>query len=273
MAKLQASGFNRILIQNTGSGSNASYHGPGQQFGSGPIPYDTAMQRLKQRLQSEPAEIIALIDNDCFIADPKQFQEYLKEFEASQFDFVCHGVSKHYNDRYFTPDTTGDIVQVPDLKFIPDSSPFGFAPEPHFENAYLLMRKSVFDKLKVEDFRNSRQMIRAFTEAGGRIGMHRANYAGSHSHWGPGWFHAGALFGFYHHIEAGNVSAVRADSEFDKARLGYFAAVERDTGVEWGSGFAGSLQRFYEKCGGKDECLSAWNRLVKGTCMEEWPCI
>lgn len=275
MHKLHQAGFTRIIIQKTGGANLDRYTGPCSEiFGGQPIPYDTAMQRLKQRLQREDCDVIALMDNDCFLGGTQHFQEYLAEFEAGGYDFACHAVSDHYKRQYFTDDVKGCIAPVPEIKFQPSTDIYGFSPDPHFENAYLLMRKSVFDKLSVEDFRNSRQMIRAFYEAGAKMGMHRANYVGTHSHWGEEWFHVGALFGLYHHIEAGNTGAVRADSEFDKARLGYFVAAGENFGLEAGAGFGArfvdSLKGFWDKCGGETECLAAWKQLAKGTCMEEW---
>lgn len=272
MQRLSDAGWTRVIVQNTGAGDFSRYHGPGSQFGSGPIPYDTAMQRLKQRLSGERCEVIALIDNDCFLSDTKAFEAYLDEFDRGSFDFVCHGVNAPSAAKYFTPETdpAQTIVHVSPMTFPSSSDIYGFYPEPHFENGYLLMRKSVFDKLSVEDFRNSRQMIRAFYEAGAKMGMHRASYVGSHSHYGDGWFHVGALFGIYHHVEARNFSAVKPDSEFDKARIGYFAAIERDTEVSFPREFGEALVGFYEWCGGKAAALEAWDRLTKGTCMEDW---
>jgi hypothetical protein len=269
MQRLSDAGFKKIVIQNTGAGPMGNYQGPSSKIiNLGQSTYDNGMIKLKQTLSNDDSEYIVLIDNDCFLSDTNHFKEYLNDFEKGNYDFACHFIGAHlYTDDYVFK---GSLAPVTDQKILPaDVFPW-IVPDPHWENAYLIIRRSMWDKLSVDDVSHGRKYIAALVRENAKLAVHKALYVGTHSHYGDEWFHVGALMRHYHLIESKKLGQVSVESPFDKARLGYFIFQEEIYGDIYPGNIKQNLEAFYTKLGGKDSCLTAWKELIKGTCMEGW---
>lgn len=270
MAKLHSAGYKHVYIQNTGSGTFCNYDGPAMKVWSlGPVPYDTGMMELHKRLDVSNYDIIVLMDNDLFISGVSYFERYLRDFVEGSFDYSCHMVSAT-NTREAFADHDKTIKRIDKLSIIKSEDIYGFYPEPHFENAYLLASTKLWSKLKTSDFCNSRQMLKAIFESGANVGAHYSNYVGMHSHFGEEWFHVGALMQFYHHLESGNVSKISKESTFDMSRIGYFLFMEDVYGDILPQNIKRSISSIINDAGNRDEPLKHWRDLVSGTCMTSW---
>lgn len=269
MRRLWDDGFQNVIIQNTGGGEFCNYAGPAREiFNSSQIPYDSGMVNFKARLANESCDAIALMDNDCFLGGTEHFKRYVEDFISGGFDFACHfiqaGMYAGLTEKH------GCIYKVPQVKMLSsDVFPF-IVPEPHFENAYLLISKQMWDRLSSDDVSHGRKFIAALVREKAKFGAHEAKYVGSHSHYGDEWFHVGNLMSYYHHVESGSIDCVSSGSQLDKSRLGYFAVMEDSYGEIYPASYKASLDRFYQRLGGRDQCRSAWNELTKDTCMMDW---
>ena len=271
--RLWNSGFKNLLIQSTGAGEMSEYHGPhSAMMRSGPLPYDTGMMRFKQKISGENYKNIktmVLIDNDLFFSQSELLQDQIRVFEEQDYDFASYFVGRDsYQgrvkaDKYF--------CQVEDQAFEPsDVFPY-FVPIPHWENAKLIIKKKMWDKLSEDDVSHGRKFLKALSRENARMAAYHVNHKGSHSHHAEDFFHVGALFQFYHWIERQQFVQISPEGEFSLYRVGYFAAQEECYGGGiYPSGFASKLESAYARCGGRDKVLEAWRAFTRGTVMENW---
>lgn len=273
MQKLWDAGFNRMWIQDTGAERWGPYLGPKSFYWrSGNIPYDRGVQNFKRQITGD-YDTILMIDNDCFISDVEVIKQYIKDFEDGGYDFAAHHVSKDCYDGYEFGDST--ICEVTNQTFEPADIYPGFCPVPHWENAYLLIKKTLWDSLTEDEVGHGRKWLKAIHERKAKMGAHYADYRLTYSHHGPGWFHVGNLFAYYNRLEE-QVPRFVLDSELDMSRLGYFYA-QRNTygrgaypegpGI-YPDGIEAKLDLIQDDIA--DKALLAWKRLTSDTCMENW---
>jgi hypothetical protein len=269
MQKLWDAGYKNMIIQNTGAGAWAEYRGPSSKvIQTGQSTYDNGMVKFKKQLESDESEYLVLIDNDCFLSNINHFEQYLTDFIAGDYDFASHFISASlYTDEY---KFEGCLAPVENQKIEPAKVYPWIVPDPHWENAYLIIKKSMWNKLTVSDVSHGRKYIAGLVREGAKQAVHQASYVGTHSHYGKEWFHVGNLMKYYHLVESNRIETVSSTSELDKSRLGYFAFQEDLYGDIYPNVVKKNLQRFYDHLGGRDACLEAWGRLIKNTCMENW---
>jgi hypothetical protein len=226
------------------------------------------MVKFKQHLVGDDSEYLVLIDNDCFLSDVNHFEEYLQDFIEGGYDWSCHFISAGlYTDEYVF---NGCLAPVHNQQMLPANVFPWVVPEPHWENAYLIVRKSMWDKLSNDDVSHGRKYIGGLVREGAKQAVHKASYVGTHSHYGDEWFHVGNLMRYYHLVEGRKLNQVSAESSLDRSRIGYFAVQEDIYGDIYPNQIKQNLESFYSKLGGRTACLESWNELVKGTCMEGW---
>ena len=173
MRILDAKGYSDIVIQETGVSAWGEYRGPGKILNPRrPCSFDQGMVNFKQNLGSlsDRYDIVVLVDNDLFFKDILQFNQYLQDFQEAKFDYTCHFVSEKM---YKKPrQKIGSICIVDDITFRRTETPPYVVSEPHFENAYQLIRTSLWDRLTAEDFSHGRKMVKAVYDTGAKIGGH-----------------------------------------------------------------------------------------------------
>jgi len=262
MKRIYDGGYKDIIIQETGSRRWGDYKGPCQQYlNANSIPYDQGMINFKQHLKYTLThyDTILLVDNDCFISDTNHLNQYIQDFRDGGYDFACHHVSAScYTDEY---KFQGCIAPVPKQEILPATVYPFFVPEPHWENAYLLIKTDMWNKLTLDDVSHGRKYIKALVREGAKLGAHRANYRSGFTHYGDEWFHVGNLMAFYYRLEKGQ--PFNEDSELEMSRLGYFFKMEE----QYPGSVLSKLSNYNQL---KDKAIVAWERLVKDTCMANW---
>jgi hypothetical protein len=232
-----------------------------------PTSYDNGMMIFKQKGLLPDTELICHIDCDCFLNGTDELHEYIDEFERDSYDYACHTVGSTASNRY-TSD--GLIAPVHDQMFKDNGPSEPPTPEPHYENAYQLIRKSIWDKLTVHDVGHHRRFLYALHQHGAKFGSHKATYRWDYTNWGKEWWHIGHIFEKYSTLEsAGHITKYNPESEFDMFRAGFFAAQEAWYGHDiYPAWFHKRLNKFYDHFGGLDAVLYCWARVIQGTCME-----
>jgi len=263
MHRLDKAGYHNIWIQDTG-GPNpwGGYQGPRQQLWDvGHRSYDQGMSLFKQRQVPKEIKVIALIDNDCFISNPDTFTEYLRQFKEDKYDWACHLIlEQHYINHGLTYEEGQQIVPVTSQTFTPNDTYPGFCPDPHWENAYLLINRDLWDQQTPQDVSHGRIWIKRTQEMGAKMGAHKAEYRLGYTHFGDGWFHVGNLMAYYYAFEKENMAKFSPDSELDMSRLGYFL---RECGPD--------KECLLKLCGvDVEKAKEAWRNLIKDTCMEDF---
>jgi hypothetical protein len=217
------------------------------------------------------AQYIIHLDNDCFLSDTNELEEYIEEFIAGDYDYACHLVSQAVADQ-FKSDSHICHVTNQSIVYLDDSgipSPF-----PHYENAYQIMKKSMWDRLSVEEVGHHRKFIAALHKQGAKMGAHKASYLWDYTNWGKEWLHIGHIMEKHISLEGSSTQELtkyNKNSDFDRFRAGYFAAQERYYGSKiYSDRMHSRLQIYYAHFGGKDIVLDAWDRICRGTCMENW---
>jgi hypothetical protein len=195
------------------------------------IPYDQGMQDLRLLLQPKDWDTIVYLDNDIFFDDIDYAEKLIKQFNESDFDFCSYFESSSiYKPEY---KFNGLIAEVTDQKFEEvDSPPYTFYPRPHWENAFMMMKRSLWNKLTPADFIHSRQMLKSIFNTGAKMGVHNRESKLIFSHVGNGWFHVGNLMRYYYILENGNIDVLSKESNVDSARIGYFIAQRLQYGKE-----------------------------------------
>jgi len=229
----------RIIIQNTG-GTNL--FGPLAQdirdrcryVEAGNCSYDSGMSRFKNSgIVPADAEIICLLDNDCFITQygvQNSLPAYLQEFVDGGYDFCCHTIGEDVNKGNYAEGK--QIALAPPLTFtepgadnMPDdirsSRPYGF------ENSYLLYSKRAWDGMTPHDLSHHRRVVYRMHALGAKMGTHRVpTWQWGYTQWDAdfGWHHVGNLFPKYLQLEANQLDKWNPESQFDLFRVGYFNA-------------------------------------------------
>lgn len=243
------------------------YAGPQMTYLSlGNIPYDHGMMQFKNNIPKNiDYDTILLIDNDCFVSDIGQTQRFIRDFQDKGYDFSCHLVAERMYEGYDFQ--TSSIQPVINQHFDTVAEEPKFIPRPHWENAYLLFSRTMWEKLTADDLSHSRKMIKSVFDHGGKMGVHEAKYRGVWSHYEKGWFHVGNLMAFYYKIaQEQDLSSLAKD---ELARVGYFYAQRDLYGKQI---YPPKVQSFL---GAQSKTLvenarEAWYELTVGTCMENW---
>jgi hypothetical protein len=229
--------------------------------------YNKGMMSFKdQGLPGDP-QIICLIDNDCFLESAGVLDNYVQDFEDGKFDWAAHHVgAREYGDHYCFDDSS--IAVCPKQEFVMDpSGPWPhFAPHPHWENSFLLIRRSIWNQLNKYHLSHSRIWIMAVHNKGAKMGAHKASYRWNYTHFGEGWFHVGNLMRFYKKIEANQ--RFNQESNIEMSRLGYFLAWAELYPERTPSLLTRYLNELEDEV--KDKARSGWQELIADTCMENW---
>lgn len=272
--RLWDDGFKNIVIQNTGgNGDFHQYQGPAKQIiHAGHQTYDSGMRGFKRTLNVKDIDAMVLIDNDCFLSGTAHFNKYVEEFLEQGYDFASHYVSAsaYVDAQHETYKAGRCIADSVEQKFLQAEVFPGFVPEPHWENAYLIIRPEMWNRLTDDDVSHGRKYLKALTREGAKMGTHEAKYVGTHSHYGEEWFHVGALMQFYYYVESGAVDKFNEASTFDMARLGYFLDTETKFPGSLPDRYKANIAKIMNKLTNKDAPISAWKGLTSGTCIETW---
>jgi len=186
--------------------------------------YDYGMMNFKRILPQ--FDIVVFIDNDLFLYGLNYFNQLLEDFKNGDYGFCSYLVSDadwHYK-------LEGTIAPITDQAFKDTSDIYKFRPEPHWENAYMMIRRDVWDKLTMEDLRDSRNMVKEIYETGTKMGAHKAGYKWAYSHYGPEWFHVGCLMRYFYYLEQTDFGHISYDSDIDASRIGFFLSQRNDFG-------------------------------------------
>lgn len=265
-----------VVIQSTG-GSNEFgtlnlTHPQLSVVNAGNKSYDAGVVSLKENINFSKYDYIILLDNDLFMSSIVEMEEYIGEFIGGGYDFACHLVGEKYSNMYDYGNK--HIAEVKDQAFLPPElidQPDILTPSPHWENAYLIVRREMWDKMSSLDVSHHRRFIHAVHRENAKLGSHKANYRWGFTNWGREWFHVGHLMSYYLYLEGKNIEKFDRDSEFDLFRAGYFFAQEEKYGPGiYSSKINESLMMLEKHIGGKSKALDVWNKYIKDTCMENW---
>lgn len=237
-----------------------------------PTSYDSGMMTFKGAgmLEHPDVKYLVHIDNDCYLSGLDEFEAVLEEFVSGCYDYACHLVGRASNDRYAS---SGQLSRVDDQMFKDNGPNEPPTPEPHYENAYQIIRKQLWDKLSMHDVGHHRRFLKALADRGAVFGARKASYHWDYSNYGKEWFHVGHLFEKHLQLEANNRDAIRRynpESDFDLFRAGYFAAQEEYYGDIYPAAFKAALAFYWTHMGGRTKCLDTWTKYTTGTCMENW---
>lgn len=190
-----------------------------------------AMEDFKLILDKEEWDTVVFVDSDTFFENIDYAEKLIKQFNESNFGFCSYleNVFDYKPEYVFS----GAIAEVNDQYFEEvDQPPYTFKPIPHYENAFMMIKRKVWDNLRIQCFINTRELVKGIFEAKAKIGIHYRDKKLVYSHKGNGWFHVGALTKYYYMMENGDLSQLDPDSEIDKARIGYFVAQRERYGRE-----------------------------------------
>lgn len=264
MTQVYDAGFKHIWIQDTGSEAIGKYQGPYEKYwGIGSVPYDRGMASFKQRLPSADYERILLIDNDCFVT-PEAIERFITDFDKGDYDFGSHHIGADCYDESYQFD--GCIAEVKHQKILPSDVYPGIVPEPHWENAFLLIKQGMWNRLSIDDVSHGRKYIAALVREKAKLGAQRAQYRLGYSHFENGWFHIGHLMAFIHAVEHGNLSQFSTDSELALSRLGFLWYQQDRFGNFYTTGMSNTLEKLKDL---RSSAMLAWERLIKDTVLDK----
>jgi len=294
ITRILNAGFNRIIIQNTGLYNWTNFSALNVQtvnlqchtnYFNGMVQFSRTLSSNKDNF-----DYIVLVDNDLFLSDNKAFTEILFEVREKSYGWCGFYTHPHYYDNIpleysrLTADGPKQIIyssqeEVPFLHSSP-ICPNNY-PYPYWENALLVIRGDVWDRLTPEDWSHGRRTIKAVSEMDVPLGVFKAEFSSVRSDkskrfgvttYGDEWFHFGDLISFYYAIEEGNLTNVRLeDNRYTRARIGMFAACQELYGSDCFSKLVTkNLPAFYSRFGGKQKVLNDWCRLIEETPMENW---
>lgn len=268
MWRLWDAGYKKIFIQNTGIETWGKYQGPGMLRNLGIQSYDQAQQNLYQAASrsSDAFDYIVWIDNDCWLSSLNHFEQYLQDFIDGGYDFSSHFVSGKSLEGYNFQGKT--IVPVQNQQFLHSEHYPGFCPEPHWENAYMIMKFSSYLKLSNHDVSHGRLWLKAIHDHGMKMGVHQANYLGSYTHYGTEWFHMGYFMAYMSKIED-RFMDWNLDSEQDMFRLGCII----EQGCIYGHHiYPHNINLYFDSLPLYiiQKATSTWHKFVEGTCMAKW---
>lgn len=244
MRDISSLGFNHIWILETGNKSWGSYDGPLEKLIEGPpTNYDMGLVRFKSLSIPEHIKQIVFIDNDCFLLNKQDLVDYLTAYKEQGLQManisVCHDTPKERKES--TDLLLPCNVELFDINLnLPDNE-LQVGTNPHFENAYMILDKEVWDKLTSKDVSHGKRMWPAIMKQGNiKVGLRRCLYRSS-TFIDPGYFcHIGNLMSSYYNVEQGRLP-------IDEARCGYF------------------IKHFPSRIhvSNPEKCLEAYERLIK----------
>jgi len=267
MRKLYQAGFRDIWIQDTGASLWGPYRGPASRIGRiGYKTYDEGMVSFKREKIPSHIDTVLFIDNDCFINSASVVTRYLEDFKKGQFQWACHHISAvdYKPEQTFLSST---IEPCPSQTFESWDQPPYVTPVPHWENAFLMIDRQLWDKLTPGDVSHGRRMVKAAYDLGAKMGSHKAEYRRTYSHFGDGWFHVGALMIWHNYLEENKLDRFNSESFMDMSRLGYFFAHESVYPGEFPLIISTRLKILKDK---EAKAKEAWSSLTSGTCLENW---
>lgn len=226
-----------------------------------PGSFDNGMVDLKDQLSKYEWDTIVFLDSDIFFDDITYAEELIEQFNKSDYGFCSYleNAFEYTKDYKFE----GHIAEVKNQRFeAVDQPPYTFKPMPHYENAFMMIKRTVWDKLKKDNFIHTRELVRAIYEAGAKIGVHNREARLTYSHKGDGWFHVGNLTQYYNILDKGELHLLHLDSKIDKARIGYFVDQRNKYGKEVYSEYVNLyLDQAVKVFGGESVVLESWNKL------------
>ena len=225
--------------------------------------YDAAMMDLKNKLDHLEWNTVVFLDSDIFFDDITYAEKLVKQFNESDYGFCSYFENVFVYDSKYVFD--GLIAEVKNQTFeAVNQPPYNFKPVPHYENAFMFIKRNTWNKLIPGHFTNTRELIRGIMEAKTKIGVHEREARLTYSHKGEGWFHIGNLTQYYNILDGGELHRLDSKSEIDKARIGFFVFQRERYGKEIYSEFVNLyLNNAAKLFGGEKEVLASWNRLYK----------
>lgn len=268
MKRLRECGF-RIMIQETGTGSFGTYQGPCDDHWSiGRSTWDLCLLGFKRRTPSD-YKYIFLADFDLFFTGVKEFLECVEQVIEGEYDHVS---------RYKIP-ADQDRIDFGNLSVVP-SVPIEIRPgniehdwpdlNPHFATGFEFFSKRLWDSFTNYELGDGRRMYRAAVQRGMKMGVHRAIYGESETCWGREWFHLSDLTQHYYLIEGLDLQHLNPESSHQLARIGFFLFQEKIYGDTYPDRIKINLEKVVAYMRGREKCLSEWNKLISGTCMQDW---
>lgn len=224
--------------------------------------YDMGMVELARahRNVANKYDYVFLVDNDLFITSTDNLVKLLSETIRDNYDLVTHVVSPVAAAGFLQKDQSSNLIHHIDSIRVEPTQVWPYVvPEPHMENAYTLIKASLWDTLAVPMFSHSRVWFCEMLKLKAKFGHHKAvEYRSTYSHKGPGWFHVGNLMSMWHRFEAGK-SDMDLDSFIQMSRLGFMFTHKHDY-----PGLNPKIDRAVERWVGiEDTALKAWAELTK----------
>lgn len=248
-------------IDQSGFGNFGLIHDNVTMIDAQPGSFDNGMCDLKDILSKENWDTVVFIDSDNFFEDITYAEKLIKQFNESDYGFCSYLENAfEYTSEY---KFDGLIAEVKNQTFeAVDQPPYTFKPNPHYENAFMLIKRTVWNKLKKDNFINTREIVKAVYDTKAKIGIHKREARLTYSHKGSGWFHVGNLTQYYNILEHGEMHRLDLKSEIDKARIGYFLAQREKYGQEIYSNYINLyLDQAIQLFGGEKSVLNSWNKL------------
>lgn len=226
-----------------------------------PGSFDNAMTSLKDFLSRMDWDTVVYLDSDIFFDDIEYAEKLIKQFNESDYGFVSY-LENAFEDPY---QYDGLIAGVKDQQFAPvDQPPYTFKPIPHYENAFMLIKRKIWNRIPKTSFENTRELVKAVWDTHCKIGIHKREARLTYSHKGNGWFHLGNLTQYYYILDGGELHRLNPVSEVDKARIGFFAYQRKRFGEGiYSSHVNAYLDAAIKMFGGEKEVLDFWNELTK----------
>lgn len=259
MQKLLEKGYQLVILEtgrDTGFGycslsKNVTYH-----FTESQTTYDQGMVKLKEILKDYDWDIAIWIDNDFFLNDISYLEKRIADFIEDKYEYCSYFENGYSLDGYTFKNT---IAEVKDQKF--EDAPVypGFKPNPHWENAFMMFSRNLWDKLSPDDVSHHRKCIKAIYELGAKMGTIQKEGTLTYSHFGKGWFHVGNLMGYYYKVENFDSVGFDPESELDMSRLGYFMDQRNHFGRKI---YSKQINDFLDSMP-YEPAINAWNNLKK----------
>lgn len=247
-------------VDENGFGSFGLIHDNITRIEAQPGSFDNGMVDLKEKLDHIEWDTVVFLDSDIFFDDITHAEKLIKEFNESDYGFCSYLENAYSYDQYVF---NGTIAEVKNQKFpFVDQPPYSFKPDPHYENAFMLFKKDVWNRLRKENFINTREIVKAVVNTNTRIGIHFREARLTYSHKGEGWFHIGNLTQYYNILDRADFHLLHPDSEIDKARIGFFVYQRNRYGEEIYTTFINLyLTQAAKLFGGEEEVEKSWIKL------------
>ena len=229
----------------------------------GPCSYDNGMVMIKDIISSRKWDQVVFLDNDLFLSGTKHLRSVLRDFEAGGYHYSSYFENGFDDTTYFLD---GTIAEVTNQKFLPVEEYPGFKPDPHWENAFMIFNRHIYDLLNKTALSHGRLCIRALSDLKAKMGVRRRTCRYTYSHFGDEWFHMGALMSWYYKLEDGNINMTY--SAVDLSRLAYFWIQSRIFGRGIYSDNVYQTLKMMVEIAGEERLLGQWRSLVTGTCLE-----